>query len=364
MIKKRILIKGFFEKNLGDDLFVKVLIDRYPNINFEMYSSIDYKEVYKEDNLRIYSDRSFIILLRKCLNGILKLLRSNKRIKLEDIKKYDEIVIIGGSIFMEYNSFNYDNYINNTFRYKKPIYILGANFGPYITDKYVDIHKNIVFKNSNDICFRDKKSYEMFKDIENVRYAPDIVFSLDTSKVNIINDNKVIISVIKTDKDAKKICDQSLYNKKIIELIDYFREKKYKVILMSFSNKQGDEDVINQIYNSLKNKDNVNKYFYRGNISEALNVLGDSSIIVGSRFHANILGFIMKKTVIPIAYSDKTVNVLKDMSFNGKIFDIRNMKMFNIKDLTNEDINYKIDVTDEIINSQKHFKKLDKIFKE
>ena len=72
----------------------------------------------------------------------------------------------------------------------------------------------------------------------------------------------------------------------------------------------------------------------------------------------------MGNTVIPIAYSDKTINVLNDMGFKGKIFDIRYMDKFNVKDLTEKDISYKIDVADEIINSQKHFEKLDKIFKE
>lgn len=363
-MKQKVLIKGFFEKNLGDDLFVKVLVDRYPNVDFEMYSSLNYSNVYDNKNLKIYSDKSPIIILRKLINVFLKLVRSKKRIKLEDIRKYDEIIIIGGSIFMEYNSFNYDNYINNTFRYKKPIYILGANFGPYNTDKYIDMHRNIIFKNVNDICFRDKRSYELFKDLENVRYAPDIVFGLDTSNIDIVHEKQVVISVIKTYKDAKMICDQDIYNKKILELISYFREKNYKITLMSFSEKQGDEEVINKIYDSLENKDNIDKFFYRGNINEALNVIGKSQIVIGTRFHANILGFIMGNTVIPIAYSDKTINVLNDMGFKGKIFDIRYMDKFNVKDLTEKDINYKIDITNEIINSQKHFEKLDKIFKE
>jgi colanic acid/amylovoran biosynthesis protein len=65
------------------------------------------------------------------------------------------------------------------------------------------------------------------------------------------------------------------------------------------------------------------KYCYRGNIEEALDTIGDSQVIVGTRFHANILGFLMNKVVIPIAYSDKTTNVLSDLKFSGKIFDIR-----------------------------------------
>ena len=33
------LVKGYFKRNLGDDLFLKILAERYPNEKFEVYSS-------------------------------------------------------------------------------------------------------------------------------------------------------------------------------------------------------------------------------------------------------------------------------------------------------------------------------------
>ena len=37
----------------------------------------------------------------------------------------------------------------------------------------------------------------------------------------------------------------------------------------------------------------------------------------------------MNKKIIPIAYSDKTINALKDLGYNGKIYDIRALDTFD-----------------------------------
>jgi len=109
----------------------------------------------------------------------------------------------------------------------------------------------------------------------------------------------------------------------------------------------------------MKLKDKINIYNYKDNIIEALNVMADSQIIVGSRFHANILGLVLQKTIIPIAYSDKTINVLKDMNFKGKIFDIRDMDSFDVNILTDEDLLYKFDTSSLKLSAEEQFKKLD-----
>ncbi len=47
----------------------------------------------------------------------------------------------------------------------------------------------IIFHNMlsdvEDVCFRDKYSYNLFKELPNARQAADIVFSMDTSNIKI-----------------------------------------------------------------------------------------------------------------------------------------------------------------------------------
>ena len=96
-----------------------------------------------------------------------------------------------------------------------------------------------------------------------------------------------------------------------------------------------------------------------GNIEEAMNVLADSQVIVGGRFHANILGLLLSKSIIPVLYSDKTLNVLKDMNIDAPVIDIRNLKDFDISSITDADLNKVYNVEKEKIDAQRHFEKLD-----
>lgn len=360
---KKVIVYGYFEKNLGDDLFLKILCDRYANTNFYFYSPMSYNtKSFINNNVKQITKYDILYNIKRLLNFISRKAKINKFYNIEDFIKFDYKVLICGSAFMEQEDYVKDNYVLNKYIGKLPFYIIGTNFGPYKTKKFVEDYKKMVFSKAKDICFRDKKSYDLFKELKNVRYSPDVVFSLDTKDIIITESNKVIISVINCQKDGMNI-SQNLYNKKIEEIIKYFDKLNYNICLMSFSKEQGDEEIINDIISNSSCK-KIDKYFYRGNIEESLNIIASSKIVIGTRFHANILGMLFNKTVIPIAYSDKTINVLNDIGFDGKIFDIRDFEKFNISNLSEKDINYKVDVKKTIIDSQKQFEALDKILLE
>ena len=357
---KRVYIRAYLKRNLGDDLFVKILTDRY-QASFVSLCNPKYKYKKEFKNVKFYN---FIIysIFKLYEKVAIKINLKNKNL-LEDytIKKSEFMISIGGSIFIEQEG-NLDD-LYKVYRNSKSYYIIGANFGPYKTDKFKNYVENKIFKNATDVCFRDSNTYNLFKNNLKLRKAPDIVFSLDTKNIKITNSNKVIISVIYCNK--KKLSKyKEIYEKKIIEIIKFLYQQNYQITLMSFCKSEGDECAINSIINVLK-KDNlkVKKYFYRDNITEALNVIGDSSIIVGTRFHANILGMLMNKTIIPISYNEKTKNVLKDIKYKGKILEIETIKDFNPNNLTKEDLTYKQSVFPNKQQAEKHFEKLDKILK-
>ena len=355
------LVKGYFKRNLGDDLFLKILAERYPNEKFEVYSSDTYNGVYKTKNIKFHSTKNWLNIIRVLINKIFKMLGIKKNLLIEDLKRYDNIILIGGSIFMENDNMDFDMYAKRMFNYKYNNYILGANFGPYHTEEFVNVHKKQIFPNLKDICFRDVYSFDLFKELKNVRHASDIVFGLNVSKIGKESNNIAIISIIDVTKDNMNY-SQEKYNNSIKKIITFLKSKGMKIILMSFSKSQGDEIVINQIISSLEDKTNVESYFYRGNIEESLDILSRSKVVFGTRFHANILGLLLGKNVVPIAYSDKTINVFNDMNFKGKIFDIRDDDMFNVDELNENDINYLHDVTFQITDAKRHFEALDKIF--
>ena len=150
----------------------------------------------------------------------------------------------------------------------------------------------------------------------------------------------------------------------------------YKITYMSFCKNENDELAIEEILNELNENVNQNSakennlrdfietYYYRGNIKEALEVLNNSDIIVGTRFHATILGLLLNKTVIPIIYSDKTKHVLEDLNFKGKTVDIRELDNYNIEELfEKENMDYKLNVEKIRKEAELQFKELDKVLK-
>ena len=339
----KVFVNAYLENNLGDDLFMDILVNRYKNHQFYALTN-SYEATCS--NVHKIKNKYFIKLIRK-LN--LKPIIANR---------FDLVVTIGGSVYMETNS-------KHKFSLgKNPYYILGTNFGPYKTKDYFN-NAHEFFKNAEDVCFREKYSYDLFSDLPNVRYASDIIFSLDVSKIKITNNKKVVFSIISCkDKINEKYTEE--YEKAIISLTKYFIDKGYEVCFMSFCKLEHDEEAIENILAKCdeKLKEKITTYYYRGNRKEAIEILADSQIIVGGRFHANILGMLLGKTVIPMMYSDKTKNVLDDMKYEGKTIDIRNLHEFDaFKLLSEKDLQYKKEVSYQIKDAQNHFSKLDKILK-
>ena len=264
---------------------------------------------------------------------------------------------------MESNKKNYYYLINWYKNLPKSYSIIGSNIGPIYTKSFIKDLRQNVFKNADYVCLRDKKSYDYVSDLNNVNVASDIVFTLNLDDYdNVPIEKKVIFSVIDVNKKAEQMKNPDYvgYINLICSLIRKYYNEGYKIQLMSFCAAEGDEEMISSIINKLQNID-IDKYFYKGDIDESLRNLASAEIIVGTRFHANILGLLMEKKIVPIAYNDKTINFLNDINFNGSIIDINNLKAFSL-----DNLNYssnKINI-DELKNSSyHHFYKLDEMLK-
>ncbi|WP_415654037.1 polysaccharide pyruvyl transferase family protein, partial [Salinicoccus roseus] len=312
--------------NLGDDLFIKVLCERYPETNFLIYAPEEYKYTFKNiDNILIFPSNK---LFNRIFNYILRKIKSDISIQRIISRKVDAIVQIGGSIFIERKKY-LDSKVKKEKNVKKPYYVLGANFGPYQTEQFYKYHHEL-FQRYTDICFRDKYSYELFKDLRNVRMADDIIFQLSDQK-KIASKHSVVISVIKPSFRENLQDYDEVYYKKIKDIAAYFLDKGYKVILMSFCEREGDKKAIEEISQLLpiQKRAYVYKYHYLFNMDEALDVIAASSFIVATRFHAMILGWAYNKPVFPIAYSEKMNNVMEDIGHTGTFINLKEIDKLN-----------------------------------
>lgn len=364
------LVRAYLSKNFGDDLFIYILCNRYKEHKFYMIGNKDckYVETLSENAYLISTDS----VLAKFLNKIYKLCQ---KIKRDSVCYYRDIavlnmyslffknnILISGSFYAQKKMWN--GMIDALWYDSRP-YILGCNFGPYTDEKFY-IENKEQLKKAKQISWRDKYSYELFKDIENSTYAPDVVFNLDISNYEIVDDDYYIISVIDVDKEEDWTL-QSVklkYYNLIRRMMSLLQQESKKVVLFSFCENEGDTRAINEILEDYQEKNEIEVFEYeKEGIERSLQLISRCSGIVASRYHAAILGFLFRKKVLPICYSDKLCNVLKDFNYLGEIIDLRslNEELQEIQKVKlgklNDDILNKI-----IEEANAHFTKLDKVF--
>ena len=327
---KRVFLEMYLEHNLGDDLFLYIIAKRYPNCKF----TIDY---YDPDYKKFIGKFKNIETRVTLKNRILRKLKIRDYINNIDhiVSRNDALVFLSGSYFMEQSHgksvLDMRNKLIDAFKLKgKPVYILGTNFGPYKSQNFYDNYKEL-FKKCDDICFRDEYSYNLFKQLENVRKSTDIVLGLDVDSYKKIKKKKqkiVGFSIIDMENKIGMSQYGEDYINSTIRSIKMFVEKGYKCILMSFCEKENDLKVINKIINSLANpvKNKVHIYEYRYNLEEAINLISTFEIFIAARFHANILGLLLDITTIPIIYSKKTMNVLIDLGLKDIAIEMKDLK--------------------------------------
>lgn len=351
------MVYAYTNFNLGDDLFIKVLTERYPNTKFILWAPKEYKEHFRYSNLKVLSSDS---LISRGLNLILRKLNLNTSVSRIMAKQCHAAVYIGGSLFMQEENWERNFLRKRDMRIEnKPFFLIGANFGPFKDEKFYLKYKEL-FKTYTDICFRDRYSYNLFSDLRNVRLADDIIFQYGDTHIR-SEQKHVILSVIKPSyRKYLSGFDLPYYNK-MKEVSMHFIDKGYKVTLMSFCENEGDGEAIDEIMNIVPKvyHDKLKRHSYRLDIEETLNLIAQSSFIVGARFHSMILGWAYNKPVFPIVYSEKMTNVMRDVGFQGLYTDFAHIGELRVEEVVRSmETNY-IDVSKQVEGAAKHFEKLD-----
>lgn len=354
---KKIFLYAYTEKNLGDDLFIKYITERYPKCKFYIWGNgqNDFYERYS--NLKIIDENPSIYKFLKNIHVSLAAKYKNYL-----IMRCNALVYIGGSIFIEYDNWRTIKTWWDYMVKKIPLFVLGANFGPYKDQDYKD-EMNKVFLQCKDVCFRDQYSYELFEN-DKIRYAPDILFGYHMP-IGKEKQKKVFVSVIDCNRKNEGWNKLSVFTDQYEEFLFHqcqeYIEKGYKIVLSSFCQGEGDEEAANRLHQKIrseyKDQNIVEKAYYCGeNQQEILEQLATSEIVIATRFHAVVLGLISQCKVLPVLYSNKTKNILQDLKINENVADIRKIDMcenYNVIQLNEKQIGRLRE------NSEKHFEKLD-----
>lgn len=354
---KSVYVHFFSEQNYGDDVFVHILTSRYPNNSFIISGTNDNLSAFeKQNNILVCKENRLISKVNKAVKKILKI------DPLYYLRAYNCAVCltIGGSIFIEPEK----KYLNTYFRDKKCKFypkkknmILGANFGPYSDSEFSDFFRK-EFQRYDLVTFRDWDSYTLFKSVPCVKYAPDILFGLESiykgnrSYNDTFQQDYVVISVINTAKN--KQC----YINKIVEIVSYYELHGFQCVLLSLCHKQGDYDLCAEILN--KACADIKIVDYDGDAQKIMSCIKNAKYVIASRFHAIITSFVFDVPCFPVAYSNKTSNMLKDIRFEGHYCNIDDLTTMSMEYIDYNRIRmYKINVKKYKRQSEKHFEQLD-----
>lgn len=358
---KKVFVEIYLQFNLGDDLFLDVLAKKYPNCQFTVnYLGRNYDQFISQYNN--VNKRKYTIL-----NKIGQRLKISDTITNYDkvAEEHDALLFIGGSIFREeeFHHALYQDRMKMVSEFKKrdkPLFILGANFGPYQTDAFLSEYKEL-FKLCDDVCFRDKYSYDLFKHLPPVRYAPDIVFQMNVDEYrNKSLGNKIGFSIIDVRHKQGLANYYDDYISSTVKSIEFLVGRGYECCLMSFCEQEGDLQTINTIksYLSPEILKKVSIYYYKGNLKEAMNLIASFNLFIAARFHANIIALLLNIGVMPIIYSQKTANMLKDIDLDDILVNMEELHLQYDINIINKSFNNKVNLESVSNKAKDQFGKL------
>lgn len=292
----KVYLDVYLDNNLGDDIMIKGILDRYENHSFTAVSTMpEVIDTYK-NNLNI------------------KFIHPDNR--LSNILESDVYMTLGGSVF-QFNTFRC-----LLSRIKKLVFIrrakkrgvtiltVGSNLGPFNV-RFGKSLSRLELKMNDHIIVRDKFSYDFIKKNvgKNVTLSDDIVFEL-VKQESIAKSDIVGVSCF-NPVNHPEIKDD-LINSYTNFIFNVLEETNNSVYLFAFDTLSEDDlEIANQINKRVKS-DRLKVIPYNGDSDEFLSVFKQCSSILSVRFHSAVLAEIFGIPFYPISYANKMTNYISD----------------------------------------------------
>jgi colanic acid/amylovoran biosynthesis protein len=304
---KTILVKAYTNVNFGDDMFLRILFERYSHTEFTMIAPKHYRQMFPQKNIRI---------ITSCLP------KEWEQCHIELSKHSDALLLIGGSIFMQmqrgiYNANdNYNRFLTQLFANKNK-YIIGANFGPFFDTDFKGTYEQL-FLQYTDICFREKYSYNLFSHLPQTRYRLDIAFQYKLPEVA-IEKGSVGFSLIDLSHREGLKTYKDIYERMIVQMIEILARESRSSYLFAFCIYEGDTYAVECIIAKLSPlaRSFVKIVYYTGDMNGFLHNYLKMESVFTTRFHAMVISMMANQNIYPLIYSDKMLHVLNDLHYKG-----------------------------------------------
>lgn len=350
---KKALVGAYIDNNLGDDLFISGLIDRYGDVEFSFNHASSSTILQRKSNVKNV-DLNFLNVLK-------------------NVRNYDVFILIGGSMFQQIGSpFNWIKnwlslYLTVVFfrLMGKKVVFIGFNFGSYDSNLFFILYR-LLFRLVNYLSVRDEKTFNLFRKNKRIHFYPDIVFGLEVEKEAIPKKtNNIGLSIMDFGPNVKF---QRQYENFLVDVLRRI-DKSFNINVYTFQNSQSiNDDIVAQRVLKRVDRD-VDIYSYNGkNLKKILKSFSKNEFILSSRFHSLVLALIFKQNFVSVSYNIKIDNLLNFIGLDNlkvKPQDLENEECIirtaeKINNKKNVNLNNKnMNLDNEAV---KHFEYLDKLF--
>lgn len=347
--EKKYVVDAYFSNNFGDDLFLEILVKRYPEARFYFITNSEGNIINFKRNPRIK--------------------RTSRKEVIKSAKSFDAYIMIGGSMFQQPRNW-FRQWLNLLAivlvfnMVKKPCLIIGCNFGPYKSKLYLILYKSI-FSKLNYISVRDQNSFYKLKSKKiNLHVYPDIAFSFakkikEIEKESIGRELQPTVGISIMDFGVKN----NDYENDMVKIISALQKKaKIKIFSFQCSNEIDDMKIIKRVMKKLSSK-NIEIINYNGNIDFFIKQYKTCSSFLSTRFHSLIMSLLCGHNIIAINYNEKVKNTIDYLKLKIKSVEVNQLNKIEISDLIrNNALEREYDLDKVSSLSEKHFEYLDKLY--
>ena len=132
--------------------------------------------------------------------------------------------------------------------------------------------------------------------------------------------------------------------------------------MKSFCNSEGDDNLINKLTSCYCSNEIKVLSYGKNSYKEVIGVIKSADLLLASRFHAMILGWLYNVPTIVISYSKKLENVISDLNNKSLVFPVEDIKSMSDELIVSYRERPHIDLATIQKEANKHFKYTDKLF--